>query len=59
MAIDKHGIPFHPSEYNPDYPRIKCKICGLMNGANTDLQMLFWVSRTTNTIGGLCGTKHR
>jgi hypothetical protein len=31
MAKDKNGIPFHPAEYNPDYPRIKCKQCGLMN----------------------------
>lgn len=37
MAIDKHGIPFHPSEYNPDYPRIKCKICGLMNSCEHGL----------------------
>lgn len=31
MARDSKGIPFHPKEYNPDYPRIKCKTCGLMN----------------------------
>ncbi len=31
MARTKNGIPFHPSEYDPDYPRIKCKVCGLMN----------------------------
>ncbi|MDA9047706.1 hypothetical protein N9H46_00310 [Hellea sp.] len=31
MARDKNGIPFHPTEYDPDYPRIKCKICGQMN----------------------------
>ena len=37
MAIDKHGIPFHPSEYNPDYPRIKCKICGQMNSCEHGL----------------------
>ena len=34
MAKDRYGIPFHPSEYDPDYPRIKCKICGLMNSCN-------------------------
>ena len=37
MAIDKKGIPFHPEEYNPDYPRIKCKQCGLMNSCEHDL----------------------
>lgn len=44
MARDKHGIPFHPSEYNPDFPRIKCKVCGLMNSCEhglTDVQSWF------------------
>jgi hypothetical protein len=37
MARDINGIPFHPSEYNPDYPRIKCKVCGLMNSCKHDI----------------------
>ena len=37
MAIDKNGIPFHPSEYNPDFPRIKCKVCGMMNSCTHGL----------------------
>ena len=44
MARDKNGIPFHPSEYNPDFPRIKCKVCGLMNSCEhglTDVQSWF------------------
>ena len=31
MAIDKNGKPFHPEEYDPDYPRVKGSICGLLN----------------------------
>jgi hypothetical protein len=38
MARDKNGIPFHPPEYNPDFPRIKCKLCGLMNSCEHDLR---------------------
>lgn len=37
MARDKNGIPFHPVEYNPDYPRIKCNVCGLMNSCTHGL----------------------
>lgn len=37
MARDKDGIPFHPKEYNPDFPRIKCPICGLMNSCDHGL----------------------
>lgn len=37
MARTKDGIPFHPSEYNPDFPRIKCKVCGLMNSCTHGL----------------------
>lgn len=31
MARDKYGNPFHPTEYDPDYERIKCIYCGKMN----------------------------
>lgn len=37
MALDRYGVPFHPSEYDPDYPRVKCKQCGLMNSCVHDL----------------------
>ena len=31
MARTKEGIPFHPTEYDPDYHRIRCIKCGKMN----------------------------
>ena len=36
MALDRDGNPFHPSEYDPDYPRLKCTVCGLMNSCTHD-----------------------
>lgn len=38
MALDSTGIPFHPSEYDPDYPRVKCVQCGYMNSCTCDNQ---------------------
>lgn len=31
MARDKYGNEFHPSEYDPDSPRVRCTSCGRMN----------------------------
>jgi len=31
MARDKYGNEFHPKEYDPDYPRVRCVKCGYMN----------------------------
>ena len=31
MARTKEGIPFHPSEYDPDTLRVRCIQCGQMN----------------------------
>lgn len=34
MARTKDGIPFHPTEYDPDYPRVRCVNCGKMNSCD-------------------------
>ena len=31
MARDKYGNEFHPREYDPDSPRVRCIKCGQMN----------------------------
>ena len=36
MARTKEGIPYHPSEYDPDWPRVRCVKCGYMNSCNCD-----------------------
>jgi len=53
MARDSKGIPFHPSEYNPDYPRIKCKQCGLMNSCtHTPMDAEPWYPRLPILLEG-------
>lgn len=53
MARDKNGIPFHPSEYNPDFPRLKCKICGLMNSCeHGQMDMEPWYPRLPILLEG-------
>ena len=53
MARDKNGIPFHPSEYNPDFPRLKCKICGLMNSCeHGQVDMEPWYPRLPILLEG-------
>ena len=53
MARDKDGIPFHPSEYNPDFPRLKCKQCGLMNSCTHEqMDMEPWYPRLPILLEG-------
>ena len=53
MARDKDGIPFHPAEYNPDFPRLKCKQCGLMNSCeHGQLDMEPWYPRLPILLEG-------
>ena len=34
MARDRYGNEFHPREYDPDSPRVRCIECGKMNSCN-------------------------
>ena len=53
MARDINGIPFHPSEYNPDFPRLKCKQCGLMNScSHGQMDMEPWYPRLPILLEG-------
>ena len=54
MARDKDGIPFHPAEYNHDYPRVKCEQCGLMNSCDSwpDTNMVPWYPRLPILLEG-------
>jgi hypothetical protein len=53
MARDKDGIPFHPPEYNPDFPRLKCKECGLMNScSHGQIDMEPWYPRLPILLDG-------
>ena len=53
MALDRYGIPFHPEEYDPDYPRVKCTQCGLMNSCtHNGTDMLPWYPRLPILLNG-------
>lgn len=53
MALDRNGLPFHPSEYDPDYPRVKCDICGMMNSCtHDDPNMSPWYPRLPILLEG-------
>ena len=53
MARDINSIPFHPSEYNPDFPRLKCKQCGLMNScSHGQMDMEPWYPRLPILLEG-------
>lgn len=48
MARTKEGVPFHPSEYDPDYPRVRCTTCGYMNSCKcnpADIKYESWYPR--------------
>ena len=53
MARTSKGIPFHPTEYDPDYPRIKCVQCGLMNSCtHLPMDMEPWYPRLPILLEG-------
>jgi len=53
MALDRLGIPFHPAEYDPDFPRVKCKVCNLMNSCTHGQQeMVPWYPRLPILLDG-------
>ena len=53
MARTSNGIPFHPTEYDPDYPRIKCVQCGQMNSCtHIPMDMEPWYPRLPILLEG-------
>jgi len=53
MARDKYGNEFHPSEYDPDSPRVKCVKCGRMNSCEcVDVHKVSWFPRFPILLNG-------
>ena len=53
MARTKEGIPFHPSEYDPDSLRVRCITCGKMNSCNCENhQFTPWYPRLPILMNG-------
>jgi len=53
MARTNKGIPFHPTEYDPDALRIRCKVCGKMNSCKcTNKEFTAWYPRLPVLLNG-------
>ena len=53
MARTKEGVPFHPSEYDPDYHRIRCIKCGKMNSCKCEnREITAWYPRFPILLNG-------
>jgi hypothetical protein len=53
MARTKDGTPFHPTEYDPDYPRVRCINCGRMNSCKCEnTKFVSWFPRFPILMNG-------